>query len=294
MFKILYAAGDRPSSKFNLIKFKQYCSRPGIQLIVSSYSSLGEEADYNLDILLDCLSGRCLYNTKSHSYQKYANWIKENSPNLIISDLEFFTSFAAIEFQIPCWQVSPLLLYYALPKKIKDCFKIHRDYKSLFNTQNGNKSYINYIINNSDRRMILSHFCDSPLFSDISQGYEWVRPDYDLLDEVEKNGYLIDAEINTKNLNIVRGSGYDFYNGKFENYTKYVSDGKTVFLADAFYNQKQVIMSPNYGDMECLLNYKIYEYYGFCKNVNNLYKKTETPDIVINDSVKFLKEYIAI
>jgi hypothetical protein len=311
--KVLYAAGNRLGSFFQLKRFLESIQCKNYDIKIAAYKiSMGNiDVDYTLDALLNIANPNNISFNGNFTY--YANEIKRFSPDLIISDFDIYTSLIALDLNIKLWQYSPIILYYALKYEIKYNSKLHKTYWHLLDSTPPKNNYIQSIINNSDRRYVVSHICDSAYKNIITENFEWVRPNF-ILDnginsveymflnpimnknELEKFGgqkavitlFPNDISKNTNMINIYS----QIYNGYLANCKFCVSDGTLAFLADAFYNQKYCKIYPRYNDIECIISGLINDYCGFgCLNSNND-KKISNIDVIINHNVKFISEHL--
>jgi hypothetical protein len=253
---ILYAAGNRPGSFHQMERFLQSVKKQNHTIKLAAFkSSMGNlPIDYTLDCLLNFTNTNSNISFNSN-YNYYYNEIKRFAPDLIISDFEIYTSIIAIEANIKLWIASPVLLFYALKKRLKDEIGIYKNYSYLFNAKSTKKNYVRYILHNSDKLFVMSHLCDLKDKPTLLPKYEWIRPEFILLD----NDYTI------------------------------TSDGAASPLADAFYNQMYCISSPRYDDIESIICSFVNVYYNLGSNVQTLPKQI---DIEIDDNVKFLSEYL--
>lgn len=151
--------------------YSQYYS---IKLSAYSKSIKDLNVNWTLDALLDFSGKSSNISFKNSNFALYMREIKRFAPDLIISDLEPYTSYAALELGIPVWQVSPLLLYYGINHKT-NLYKYH---SGVFTKDVDTKQYIKHIISNADKRLILSHLGDIPASPPLKETYEWVRPNY--------------------------------------------------------------------------------------------------------------------
>lgn len=180
MLKILYAGNNYTSSYHTLKRFiDTYSKYYNIKISAYSKSIKDLNVNWNLDALLDFRGKANAISFKNSNYALYIREIQRFAPDLIISDLEIYTSCAALELGIPLWQVSPLLLYYGINHKSN----LYKYYSGTFSKNLNIKQYTNYIINNSDKKLILSHLGDLSDGPKLKAGYEWVRPTYELSDK---------------------------------------------------------------------------------------------------------------
>lgn len=255
MLRILYAADNRKTSFYTLKRFLDTYNKY-YDIKVAAYSkSVGNlNANWNLDALLD-FSGKSKGVTfKNSNFPLYVREVKRFSPNLIISDVELYSSYVGLELGLPVWQVSPLLLYYGVPDK----GSLYKYYSGVLSKDVDRNKFINYIIGNSDKRLILSHIGDLSDRPEINSTYEWVRPNYNV---VSTDLMVIDT----------------------------ASSG--IHLADAYFSGKQTIPQVDYNDAESIVvaehNYK------HKLSVRGIYSDyVRIPDITINSDVKFLSQHL--
>ena len=120
MFKILYAASNNINSKIQLARFMQAVKDEPYIIKIAAYknSSPSIHIDWTLDYLVNIFdNGRI--NLNDDSFRTYLDQIKLYEPDLIISDLEYFTSYAANLLNITLWQCSSSIINFALSKKQK-------------------------------------------------------------------------------------------------------------------------------------------------------------------------------
>jgi hypothetical protein len=255
MLKILYAADNRSTSFYTLKRFLDTYKRY-YDIKVAAYSkSIGNlNANWNLDALLDFTGKSKGITFKNTNFPLYVREVKRFNPNLIISDVEVYSSYVALELGIPVWQVSPLLLYYGLPDK----GSLYKYYSGVFSKDIDRNKYINYIMSNSDKRFILSHIGDLMDRPDIDPAYEWVRPNYQTIS-------------NEHNLIDITASGMHF--------------------ADAYFSSKQTIPQVDYNDPESIVTSEYNYKYGLSvRETSSAY--VHFPEITINSDVKFLSQHL--
>jgi len=220
VLKILYAANDCNSSYYTLKRFiDTYSKYYEIKIAAYSKSIKNLNVNWNLDALLDFRGKSDSILFKNSNYALYIREIKRFAPDLIISDLEIYTSYAALELGLPVWQVSPLLLYYGIKHKSN----LYKYYSGLLKDID-KKQYINYIINNSDKRLILSHLGDLKTNPQLKDGFEWVRPNY--------------------------------------NIPTITSTDNTIGMADAYFANLPIDVKINYNDPESIITSYYNQYYG--------------------------------
>jgi hypothetical protein len=256
--KILYASGNHANSYHQLSRYLPLFHKSKHQFQVACYKqSLGNlTADYCLDALLNFIrpSDHISYNG---NYSYYCKELLKFKPDLIISDLEIYTSIFAIEQNIPLWQVSSSLLYYALPKTLKQKIGLHKYHAQLISGNRKIHQYIRNILNQSTRKFVLSHLCDIPNSPKLSAGFEWCRPEFQLSNSETRSIY---------------------------------TNGLTTTLSDAFYNQKYPMIINPLQDIETLANHYVNQYFDLNGSNRN---QSKDPEIQINSDVKFLMEMLS-
>lgn len=321
MLKILYAAGNRPGSYFQLQRFISSIKNKNIVYKIAAYKkSMGDiNVNYTLDCLLNnaCPDGHYNYNG---NFSYYLNETKRFAPDLIISDLDIHTSMVALELGIKLWQVSPLLLYFGISTELKYNSKINRNYGHILNNSIMRDELSHHTISNSDRKFIVSHLCDLNKKIQLNQTFEWIRPDFILATHISNDIEFVSASIkhnknivnNIKNTNSIIFSEYyyEIYNklimkdifdhkeyerliGRCGNF---ITDGSAALTSDAFYNQKPCLFDLQHNNIESIIISHINELLGFGKILDNTVNLNELiyPDIMINDDVKFLHQQLEI
>jgi len=309
--RILYAAGNRYGSFYQLKRFLESIAKQNHIIKVAAYKkSMGDlDVDYMLDSLLNFTNPDSTVSFNGN-YSYYRNEIKRFNPDLIISDLELYSSVLANELNIKLWQVSPMNLYYGLNVETKSKVGIHKHYSYLIESNHKRCEYVNYALTNSNRRFVLSHLCDCDSVPALIEGYEWARPSFILGEGIGKFDNVIAlARTNKKVINEFRNKSTVLFSPYvFESYEKllvvddeivyrdaldgcrtFVSDGTPAFLADAFYNQKYCFSFPRYDDIDTIVASYMNEHCGIGKIDMG---SSASINININDDVKFISEYL--
>ena len=315
MIKILYAASNNLNSKIQLSRFLHNVNNVNIK--IAAYKNYFPK-NTNVDFTLDCLLG---FNNKkniNNSYLKiYYDKIKKFSPDLIISDLEYFTSKLARELNIPIWQCSSNLLDYGIDCHKKYSFGISSKYKS-FLEKTSNDSNFESILG-SDKKFVYSHLCDNFIKPELKPDFSWVRPYFVIGNEsitCKKNIVAATIGINKKIISLLNNhndsvlfSDNDFYfpsltlksldnEDEFAcnlyNCNTFVCQGESSFLSDAFYNNKFSVVLPNLFDNNCIINSLISKKFKTSDIIYNVESSFEVKKINIkyNDECKFLHELI--
>lgn len=324
MLKILYAAGNTESSKIQLSRFFNAIKDKPYLLKIAAYkkSSPPINIDWTLDCLLDIFnSGNIILD--NDNFHVYFDQIKSFKPDLIISDLEYFTSYAANVLNIPLWQCSSSIFNFAFSKKQKYNTGLFKKYSFILNRHYISTVRIANILENSSRKFIYSHFGDLDNSPEINEGYEWIRPYHNIgkksilcqhnvvaslfntnkkiLSLLSKQEDVVAftpfTEEYYKNIvikNIINDSEY-FCNIK--NSKHFICEGQTSFLADAFYNNKKSLILMNYHDLECVSNSIISENLNLGINIYNDNLNLEDIDSSLananfKNNIKFLHEKI--
>ncbi len=322
MLKILYAAANNENSKIQLLRFIKAIEGKPYIVKVAAYkkSSPNINIDWTLDCLLDVFKPEYIYNNNDN-FQIYFEQIKYFNPDLIISDLEYFTSYAANVLGITLWQCSSSALNHAFTKKQKYNMGLNKKYSYVLNKNIFIANRNNYILENSNCKFIYSHFGDLDNPPDINEGYEWIRPYHNIgkksllckhnivaglskankkiisfiknyEDSVAFTPYTNENYNNVVLKNIENESEY-FCNLKNSNY--FICEGQTSFLADAFYNFKKSFIMMNHEDTECISNSILSENFNLSKNLyNKNISELEHSEVsyTINPNIKFLHEKI--
>lgn len=175
MLKILYVAGNRDSSFYSLNRFiDTYKQFYNIKIAAYSRSIKNINVNWNLDCLLDFTHKRNTITFNNSNYNLFKREVKRFGPDIIISDLELYSSFVAIELGIKLWQLSPVLLHYGTTES----YDIYKKYSYIFYRDVDYQNLIKKVLNYSDRKFILSHLGDSVSPPVLKDGFEWLRPNY--------------------------------------------------------------------------------------------------------------------
>jgi hypothetical protein len=220
---------------------------------VAAYSkSIGNlNVNWNLDALLDFRGRYTGISTSNSNFALYVRGIKAFKPDLIISDMEMYSSYIGLDLGIPVWQVSPMLLYYA----IEDKNNLYKYYSGLFSKTPEQKQYTNYVLGNSDKKLVLSHLGDLPTAPQLEPGYEWVRPNYCV-----SEGSCI--------------------------HTTSVA----INLADAYFSGRSSTLDVDYSDPESIITSQFNYNHGLSVKHE---RDAQLFDINISPDIKFLSQYLA-
>jgi hypothetical protein len=313
MIRIIYAASNNYSSKLQLIRFLEAVKNKPYKLKIAAFKKSSPN-NYNIDWTLDCLN-KILepdkYSddfTNDDNYKIYYNQVKKFNPDLIISDLEYFTSHIANDLNIKLWQCNSSFIRLALPKSQRCYLGTNSYYRIFFNKNPMYNVKIQNMINNSNRNFIYSHFGDLKVPPILNSKFEWIRP-YHLVGRsfATCKHNLISGSLNSNKGIYTLLSKYpdsvsftEFYKEKYNNLTLkdinnreeytcnvynsnlFVCEGQTSFLADAYYNSKYSIIMLNALDAECITNSAFSCSLSLSKTI---YSPDENISFIMNNSV---------
>ena len=260
------------------------------QLKIAAYK-ISSPTNCPIDWTLDCLQNIFKpehLSLDNDNYTIYLDQIKSYKPDLIISDLEFFTSHAANVLNIPLWQCSSSIINFALTKQYKYDLGYFTKYAYLSYRNPTQVQWLLNIIDNSDRKFVYSHLGDSSQSPELKPGYEWIRPYYqigkssppcqhqvvagtlksnkkiiNLLRQYSDSVYFMESPCESyPNPQIKDLNNQEEYFCNMTNSPTFVCEGQTSFLADAFYSGKRATVWPDFEDAECVLNSLISEKLG--------------------------------
>lgn len=281
MFKILYAAQNNTNSGIQLSRFMQAMEGKPVQIKVAAYKKSSPKnlhIDWTLDCLLNIFKPDHI-STENGNFQTYFDQVKYYKPDLIISDLEYFTSYIANRLDIILWQCSSSLLNFAVQNIYN--LGLFKNYSYLLGKNNAIRTgrFIN-IIDNSNCNFVYSHFGDTVNPPALKENYQWIRPyhsvgknaipcQHNVVAGLLGNNKKILALLKKQSDSVVfTDSYYEKYTGlwvkdignqeeyfcNIKNSKLFVCEGQTSFLADAFYNGKYCVVLTNFKDVECVTN----------------------------------------
>lgn len=280
--RILYAAGNNSNAVIQLARFLQAIQGlEKYQIKIAAFKSSSPK-NTHIDWTLNCL-----YNIfrpdnislENENFEIYYKQVKYYNPDLIISDLEYFTSHIANVLNIPLWQCSSSLINYAVEQKYN--LGLFKKYSFLLqkNNQIRTQRLIN-IIDNSNYNFVYSHLGDTINPPSLKNNFEWIKPYHTigknsipcqhnlvagLLRNNKKIISLLKNHIDTvaftefpheyyNNLWLKDIGNQEEYFCNLKNCQLFVCEGQTSFLADAFYNNKYSLVMTNFQDVECVTN----------------------------------------
>jgi hypothetical protein len=322
MLKILYAASNNSNAKIALDRFIKATKDKAYIIKIAAYKESSPQI--NIDWTLDCLLN--IYrpdhiSLNNDNFQIYFDQIKYFSPDLIISDLEFFTSYIANVLNIQLWQCSSSIINYAINHYEKYNVGLFKRYSYVFNKNNIDVQRTVNIIDNSKYNFVSSHFGDIDDPPKLKNGFKWVRPYHSLgkyyvpcqhnivattlngnkkllslLKRYEDSVIFSDFCEEYPGIKIKNTDSID-YICNLSNSNLFICDGQTSFLADAYYNNKYSIILTNLKDKECIINSAFSDHY---KLSSSIYDAEENLERYMcnkihssyNKNIKFLHQYI--
>lgn len=311
--KILYAASNNYHSKIQLERFLLNVDKSKFKIKISAYKNY--LPNYNVDWTLDCLNN---INLKYYSFTEnryldiYLDQVRKYNPDLIISDCELYSSYIASQTGIKLWHASNSLLNYAIHTAYKKYLNLYKNYSLFFNEQ---EKVVNSLIDVAEKNYLYSHWGDFSEPPSIKENFNWIRPYYvkgaysqpcqhnfvavnpnnnpkifDFLKD--KNDCIIftsNPEIKYQSLTIKNINYLDEYKCNMYNSNFFICDGTATYLADAYYNNKKIILIPEIENKDSMFNYLLY---------NNIYNYLLENDIlnhdevVMNPEIKFLHQHL--
>lgn len=315
MLKILYAASNSDSAKLQLARFSHAMRGRPFVIKVAAYKK-SSPTGLNIDWTLDCLQNMFRpdhITLDNDNFITYLDQVKYYNPDLIISDMEYYSSEIAISLGITLWQVSSSLINFALTQEYKYNLGVFKKYAFLLNRNPIHTQRMLNIQINSNCNFVYSHLGDCVTPPPLKSDYEWIRPyhlvgkNYKpcqhnvvgamlgsnklLLCELQRHQDVVCFTdlINESFTNIILKEihNQEEYYCNIKNSEIFFCSGQASFLADAFYNNRFAItINPDAEDIPmCAISEKL--------KLSSSHAETCT-DIVtnINPNIQFLHERI--
>lgn len=286
MLKILYAAGNNANAGIQLSRFLKAIEDKSYIVKIAAYKNsfpYNQNVDWTLDCLQNMFKPDYFSIDDNENLQTYYQQVKYYAPDLVISDLEHFTSYIANLLDITLWQCSSSIINYALPTKQKYNLGLFKRHAYTLNKNPITVQRTSNILDNSNWNGVYSHFGDSNLPPTLKEGYEWIRPYHQIGKSTIPCQHNIVAALlkNDKKILAALQHNFDsvvFTNFPYEQYHNlllkslsnqeeyycnlrgcnfFVCEGQTSFLADAFYNGKFSAIFTDFKDPECIINSEI-------------------------------------
>jgi uncharacterized protein (TIGR00661 family) len=327
--KILYAAGSNKNARIVLSRFlnavKTSDKLKNLHLKIAAYqqsSPTNTNIDWTLNSLFDFYYPDKLSLTKNDNLKIYFDQVKHFNPDLIISDLEYFTSNIANILNIPLWQCSSSFLYSSLMRKhFINLYKFH----SHISCEDPIKTQgIINLIANAEQNFVYSHFCDLINPPELKPNYHWARPYHQIGKISAPCRHQIVAGLSNADRSLLRmlsqysSDAIAFAELKEERYQNvvaktinneqeyfcnlrnaqfFICQGQANFLSDAFYNRQYALIYPDYEDVDSITNAQLSNY----ENLGHIMLASENIVDFENQSAyipvhhpetKYLHEYI--
>lgn len=291
------------------------------QIKIAAYKSSfpkNVSVDWCLDALLNIYDPR-YFTVENDNLSIYYDQIKAYAPDLIISDLEYFTSYIALALNIPLWQYSASMINFALTRNEKYDLGLFKFYAHLLNRDPMHNQRTLNIIDNSQYNFVYSHYGDIEKPPSIQDNYKWIRPYHEvykpyapckhnivaaipnnktLFNELKKykDGVVFtDACCESyENLILKDIENVDEYYCNLKNSEFFVCQGQTSFMADAFYNGTFSFIWPDYRDIDSVINSQLAQK----MKLGSIISSPFDFDIICevksnyNDTIKYLHEWI--
>lgn len=322
--KILYAASNNQNAKIQLSRFLKAMEGSQHQIKIAAYKKSSPKdisIDWTLDAVLNIYRPDLL-SLNSDNLSIYLEQVKSFAPDLVISDLEYFTSCIANELDITLWQCSSSMINHALSRKEKYNLGLFKYHAHSLNRDAVDTQRIVNIIDNSNCNFVYSHYGDMEVPPVLREGFEWIRPYHQVAKNYVPCEHYITAVLSNSNKRVldvlkkypdsvvfmenVHECHYgvqvkdirivDEYYCNLKNSTFFACQGQTSFLADAFYNGKHSLIFPDYEDAESITNSQISQKLGVGQIVSHADAISSCSPLNINsvrlDSIKYLHERI--
>lgn len=323
--KILYAASNNRNARIQLSRFLAAMRGTKHIIKIAAYiksSPTNQSIDWTLDCLLNLYKPE-LISLDNDNLKIYFDQVKYYEPDLIISDLEYFTSYIANVLNITIWQCSSSLINNALVKSEKYNMGAFKYYAHPLSRIIKSSQKIANLLDNSDGNFVYSHFGDTHAPPQLQEGFEWIRPYHQVGKTTVPCQHFAVAGLSSLDRQViawlknysdsvvfVEGSLEEHHNVlvkdirnqeeyfcNLKNSPFFVCQGQTSFLADAFYNGKYSWIYPDYQDSETLLNSCMSQHLSLGRIINPDDDFEEKPQIIVstptyNKSIKYLHERI--
>lgn len=287
MLKILYAASNNRGAKIQLARFIRAMHGKPYQIKIAAYiksSPKNLNIDWTLDSLLNIYKPEHI-SLENDNFRIYYEQVKYFAPDLIISDLEYFTSHIANLLDVTLWQCSSSIINFALAEKYD--LGLFKKYSYVFNKNPIQVQRTVNIIDNSNCNFVYSHLGDMLSPPLLKNGFEWIRPYHNvgkLYVPCKHNLMTVLLQNNIKIMSLMKNysdcvvfsdfyqesnsnlmfkdiDNVDEYACNLHNSNLFICEGQTNFLADAFYNKKYCAVLPDFGDPECIINSVLTEHF---------------------------------
>lgn len=312
------------NARIQLSRFLAAMRGSGHQIKIAAYkksSPRGVSIDWTLDCLLNMFDPSKI-SVDNDNLQIYYQQIQQYAPDLVISDLEYFTSYVANLLDLTVWQCSSSIINYALDRSEKYNAGVFKYFAHALHREKETTQPIINLLDNADRNLVYAHFGDMARQPTLLDKFQWVRPYH----QVGKDSVLCRHGIiaalpdgNKQLLGWLKNhtdsvafvyQPYEKYSGllvkdiehqeeyfcNLKNSSLALCRGQVSLLADAFYNGKYVLMHPDYQDPEAILGSQLTQHYGMGSILSLSHDLSKFSDLVVipnyNNEVKYLHQYI--
>jgi uncharacterized protein (TIGR00661 family) len=308
--KILYAAQNNTNARIQLSRFLKAMQGSQHQIKVAAYKN-SSPRDVSVDWTLDCLLNLYkpeILSLENDNLQIYYEQLKYYAPDLVISDLEYFTGYLANLLNISVWQCSSTLINYGLARDEKYNLGVFKYYAHALHRDERHRQRLTNLLDNSNGNFIYSHFGDTPQPPQLQDGFQWVRPYHQVgksatpcqhhvvaglsgssktvLKELRKYpdsvAFTDFSQESYHNVLVKDIRNQEEYFCNLKNSPLFVCQGQTSFLADAFYNSKYSLIYPDYQDPEAILNGCVSSHLGLSSTID----LTEDLDVYADRTVE--------
>lgn len=322
--KILYAASNNQNAKIQLTRFLEATQESKHQIKIAAYkrsSPINANIDWTLDALLNIYKPDLL-SLNNDNLTIYLEQVKNFAPDLVISDLEYFTSAVANDLNVTVWQCSSSMINFALSRREKYNLGLFKNFAHTVRKDPIHTQRIVNIIDNSARNLTYSHYGDTASPPGLEPGFQWVRPYHKVFKSYAPCQHFITAGLSSNDKHLLAllkkypdcavfmerceeqhqdllikdiRIEHEYY-CNLRNSSFFVCQGQTSFLADAFYNGKYSLVYPDYADAEVITNSQISQKLGlasimsYSADIASCVSNEIQP--VYSDTVKYLHEYL--
>jgi hypothetical protein len=276
--KILYASSQKTGTNEQLNRFLQAIVPSNYIVKIAAYYGVRciRPVDWILNALHDVF---CFdrFSMDGDNLEIYYQQIKNFHPDLIISELEPFTSHVAALLQLPIWQISPFLLWEGWDGSHP--IGLERRYQHLLPEIKEHRRML-AMLAASNANLICSHLGDLAEPPRIKSGFDFIRP-YHFIGHhsVPCQHRVVGITTNNNRALIRLLSSYDDailftdvlsemfpqltlkdaknaaeYSCNLFNSPHFICRGDIGHLADAFYNGKYCVVMPDFTDRNSVVN----------------------------------------
>jgi hypothetical protein len=321
--KILYAASHYHNSGIQLSRFLNAMQDTDHTIKVAAYKSSspkGQAIDWTLDALLNIIEPHRL-SLDGDNLSVYLKQVQSWGPDLVISDLEYFTSKVANELNLPLWQYSSYLINFAISRQERNSLGIHRNYSEIVKHDAAHYKRAINVIDNSDRSFVCSHFGDIQKPLTLNSNFQWARPYHEVSKYHVPCQHFLTASLVGKNKRILAAlkkypdcvaftDGLEHYDNpsikdigmkdeyycNLKNSVFFACQGYASFLADGFYNGKHSLIFPDYEDGEAIISSQLSQSLGTGSIVSGLDDIASITPMTTqprySNDIKYLHQYI--